>query len=101
MNARQFVNSTVCAVLERSPAIGKAIYTIPLIFFPEFVKSVNFRNISNPLQLGIVIYFIVFILVFFVQAALAYLNGVLFGLASFSWTLMRSPLSLKINMAFI
>lgn len=78
MNARQFLNSVVSAALERSPKVRNTFYLLPKFLFPEFLKAVKFQEIKNPFTLAISIYFVVFCLVFIVQAAFAGSNGLLF-----------------------
>ncbi len=79
MNARQFLNSSICKGAERWPIIRNTFYQFPRYLFPEFMKGVlRERNINNLFRFCILIYIIVFIPVFLIQAALAYKNGMFF-----------------------
>lgn len=78
MNARQFVNTVVSAGLEKYSKARATLYLFPKFLFPEFLKSTRLQIVEGPYALAAIVYAIVFLLVFVVQAAFAHRNGVLF-----------------------
>ncbi len=77
MNARQFINTVVSAGLEKSAGVRATLYLLPQFLFPEFLKRNRLTIVRGPFRLAAIIYVIVFILVFVVQATFAWINGVL------------------------
>jgi len=71
MNARQFINSTLCAAADKVPILKSTLFLFPRFFFPEFLKGARVNEIKNPFILGITIYLIVFFFVFVVQGFLS------------------------------
>lgn len=78
MNARQFINTACCVLVNKSQRFKNTLFIFPKYFFPEFLKGAKLQDIDNPFQLAFAIYCIVFTLVFVIQGYMAHSHQVFF-----------------------